>query len=327
MIARDELATEIGIGVGLGTFPFASVFGSVTQAEAIDVFHAFIKSGGRYVETAPSYPYSSVDIGEMLATIPRSSYFLATKCVTGVDEIGRPVRSGRSSFLRWQVERELSRLRTESVDLLQAHNPPDDTSMDDLATILALLREEGLCRFIGISNVTFEQVRAFSTSVMPDFIQNRWSLLHRSSHDPLIGFCKEHRVYFNPYQAIERGQLTDEPSAPENWSVDDLRRRKPEYQGEPDEVIRDWIARDLRPLAREAGHSVESLAIGWVLSQPQVAVVVVGAKTPSQIRALADPGKPLDSHLVDEIDHCVRTLEERIRGEYGQSLDAFRGLP
>jgi aryl-alcohol dehydrogenase-like predicted oxidoreductase len=322
----EMLVEELGIRIGLGTFPFAGVFGDVTQDQANEVFRAFIDLGGRYVETAPSYPYSAVDMGDLLAVAPRSAFFLATKCVTGKNRRGETVEIGERHHLRRQVEQELTRLRTGHVDLLQAHHPPEDVSMHDLASALLELRDEGLTRFVGISNVDLAQVEEFVSAGPLDFVQNRWSLLHRAAHRPLLRFCGENGIYFNPFQVIERGQLTEAPSIQAERRNSDLRTTKQEYVGERYTVVRDWVESELRPIAQDADCDLESLAIGWLLAQPQVAVAVVGAKSPQQIQGLARRATPLSPEVVAEVDRRFAAFEQSIEDEHGQSVEAFRGL-
>jgi methylglyoxal reductase len=321
-----ELRTELGSPVGLGTFPFSGVFSPVDQDLASEIIDRFISGGGRYIETAPSYPVRAVDLGKALQPFKRDQFFLATKCVTGTDEQGNKVRSGKREFIEKQCEAELRRLGLENVDLIQAHSVPEDVTIGEAAEALEVLRSRGLTRFIGVSNVDSEQLAQFSNHAQIDFVQNRFSMIHRETHRTIEEFCERHEIWLNPYQVIERGQLGSEPLSPDGWTEGDLRRTKHEYSGEIYATIRGWVDRVLTPLADQYGQAVEVLALRWALSQPRVAVCVVGATKVWQMERNLGADSPLTQAALDSIEIAYNELVSEISNRFGLSVSEYRGL-
>jgi len=314
--------------IGLGTFPFSGVFRDISQSDAEAIVDLFIAQGGQYIETAPLYAVRSVILPDILSNYSRESYFLATKCVTGQDIHGAKMRSGRRDFLLWQCESEAKRFRTDHLDLIQTHAVPSDTSIAELGGTLQEILDLGLAKHVGVSNVTLPQLRAFCDVVKVEFVQIRHSLLHTEEHHQLVEFASENAIVFNPYQVIERGQLASTPTNAATWRATDLRHAKPEYTGNADAVIRQWVMEVLGPIAEQSGLSIEGLAVAWAVAQPAVALPVVGATRADQLLPLfAGARTQLSGDTVTRVNEAVRAFESDLGCRYGaQSLDVFRGL-
>ncbi|MCL2713051.1 MAG: aldo/keto reductase [Alphaproteobacteria bacterium] len=159
-------------GVGLGT---ASVFNTndePTRAKADAVIAALLNSGCQLIDTAAAYGDAEAVIGDVIASKKlRNRVFIATK-------IRAPERE--------QLTSSLTRLRTDSVDLLQLHNVRDPQQS------LERFREwkkEGLCRYIGITSTShndYPAVAAILERERPDFIQIDYSLDNREVEKTLL---------------------------------------------------------------------------------------------------------------------------------------------
>jgi aryl-alcohol dehydrogenase-like predicted oxidoreductase len=313
--------------IGLGTFSFSNVFSPVTQTEAAGILAAFMEMGGHYIETAPSYPVNAVKLGDILKDLGRDRFFLATKCVVGVDADGHKITSGKKEFIRRQCEEELKRLGVSHLDLLQTHVLPDDTPVAETIQCMEELRREGIVRFIGVSNATEVQLIECLKYGRMDFVQNRLSLLHRESLGDIREFCAKVGAILNPYQILERGLLTDNPTAAKGWSSNDLRAKKPEYNGQPLEVIRYWLDTELQSIARTAGLSLEEIAIRWIFSQVPSAVPVLGATSVQQVRRnMRTRAVPLSAELLEQVEKAFARLKAKVSKDYSLSIEKFRGL-
>jgi len=313
--------------VGLGTFPFSGVFSSVTQQDAEEIFSIFRLLGGYYLETAPVYPIKDVDVGKLISTTDRNSLFIATKCVTGADKNGNKIRSGKRDFIQWQCESELARLNIDQIDLLQAHTVPGDTSMEELGQTLQALKEMGLVRYVGLSNVNMSQIEEAAKSVKVDFIQNRFSFIHRNEHLKIQQVCEKKGIRLNPYQVIERGLLATDTLAPKERREGDLRNSKHEYKSEPYSVIRQWVEETILPIARSISVSLETLMVAWSLHQPNVSVPVVGVTNPTQLKGIFQALSLSESELpLDELELEFSKLCSSIKEKYGLAIQEFRGL-
>jgi myo-inositol catabolism protein IolS len=312
--------------VGLGTFPLSGVFSLVNERAAIEIVETFLGSGGRYIETAPSYP-RRIELGSILSGFPRESFVIATKCVTNVAADGSKERTGKYGAVISQCEGELRRLGVDQLDVLQAHITPEDVEPSETMEAMESLRQRGLVRLIGVSNVSLEQLKAFAKGGHVDLIQNRTSMVHRSAYSPLVDYCREQDIYFNPYQVIERGQLTSKTSTPHEWRDGDLRRTKAEYSGDAYPTIRSWFLEYIDPIAAENGCSGETLAISWVLNKPMVKLCVVGATSKEQVlRNVKGGDLILSPSAMERIEAAFSVLVAEVRSRYGLSVEEYRGL-
>jgi methylglyoxal reductase len=279
--AEQTMRGTLG-AIGLGTFALGGVFGVVDAEGARATVLEHVQSGGRYLETAPSYPRASVDLGALIGELSPDRYVLATKCGTACDARGRIFTSGERAHLRRQVETELLRLNVDHFDVLQLHHVPQDVELLAAARVLDELRAEGVAKMIGLSNVSTGQLATVCAELRVDLVQNRLSVVHDEGHDELAELCARTGTVLNPYQAIERGLLSGDAWQRFSPRDGDLRSSKPEYVGRPAAVIRDWYRREMLPIAERHGLAPEHLAVGWVLRQPVVACCVLGARRPEQ---------------------------------------------
>jgi methylglyoxal reductase len=310
--------------LGLGTFPFSGVFSPVTPAAASAILDAFRDAGGWYIETAPVYSPNAIPLGDLISRYPREDVFIATKCVTGKDHTGATIRSGKAAHLRNQCHSELQRLQVDYLDLLQLHTVPEDAAEEESFGTLSKLKDEGLVRNIGVSNVSVEQLQRFNTVAPVDMVQNRFSYLHRTNHRSIERYCAENGILLNPYQVIERGLLTDHSH--ETFRDGDLRDTKFEYRGDVYHYMRAWVLDRIKPLASRSGSTVSHLAIGWALAQPSIGVIPLGATSPAQARSNMDAPRALPTNIITEMDLAYEELEERVRERFGLTIDEYRGL-
>lgn len=312
--------------IGLGTFPFSGVFREIGQDDAGAIVKEHITLGGRYIETAPSYPIREVDLGAILSKFNRDDFLIGTKCVTGINPDGTKVRSGHPDNIKAQCISEISRLGVDYLDVMQSHITPDDIEPAMTMDALNQLKSDGLVKYVGVSNVDLTQLKLFEAGGDVDIIQNRMSLLHEGHHRSLVDHCLERGIVFNQFQVIERGLLTGNTTGPGRRRADDLRESKPEYVGEAYEVVRQWFEQEITPLARELNVSVEELSVGWVLGQPCVNCCVIGSTRTAQTKANIESGRLLPGSIVEALNNKVSSFKEYLNSTYDLDIDTFRGL-
>lgn len=175
-IALDEL-TPIGFGafkIGRNEgIKYAEGYDLPDAAATARLLNGVLDLGINFIDTAPAYGLSEERIGAAIGH-RRDSFFLSTK-------VGETFEGGRSTYdfsanaIRASVERSLSRLRTDVLDLLMLHAPRDDLGVldgTDAVMMLQQLREAGLTRAIGFSGYTAEAFRsalAWSDAIMATY--------------------------------------------------------------------------------------------------------------------------------------------------------------
>lgn len=313
--------------IGLGTFPFSGVFSPVSQEEAEHIVEEFLKLGGHYIETAPIYPRNNVNIASLIKKFKRNDLLIGTKCVLSLDAEGNTVSSGKPEEIRRQCYEEMKRLQVDYLDLLEAHVTAGDVEPKIVAEALNELKKEGTVRYIGASNASPADIVSYVEGGGLDFIQNRYSIIHRQPTESISDLCEKYNIKFNPYQVIERGQLINTDNSAGEWREGDLRSKKSEYVGDVYERVHTWSIDILGKIAREAGITLEELSIRWVFSKKQVIMPVIGATKIWQVRKNMNAGtEPLPKDILNAVDEAYYMFAKEIQEVFGLSIEEFRGL-
>src|SRR5262249_25366660 len=143
----------------------------------------------------------------------RGRVVLATKFGMPMDDNPEESR-GRPEYVRWAVENSLRRLRTDTIDVYQMHQPDDSTPIEETLGVLNELVEEGKVRWIGSSNFSAEQIEAAESSARGKgtarsvSVQNHSSLVEREAEEDVLPPCERLGIGFLPYFPLASGLLT-----------------------------------------------------------------------------------------------------------------------
>jgi aryl-alcohol dehydrogenase (NADP+) len=192
--------------------------------------------------------------------------------------------------------------------------------MDEALEALDAVVRSGKARYVGVSNWPAHKVaRALGRSELKGLVpivsvQPRYNLLFRTFERDLLPMCAEEGVAVIPYNPLAGGFLTGKHvagPAPEGRFT--LGRAGAMYQA------RYWHDRQfeaveaLKGLAAEAGVSLATLAVGWVLANPAVTSPIIGASKPEQLAdSLAAAETPLPADLkarLDDLTHEWRAVD------------------
>jgi aryl-alcohol dehydrogenase-like predicted oxidoreductase/enamine deaminase RidA (YjgF/YER057c/UK114 family) len=236
-----------------------------------------------------------------------------------------------AEVVRAGVQRSLKRLKTDCIDLLQFHWWSfDHSAYIDAVEELVKLREQGLIHAVGLCNFDTAHVRLLLDLGLPIATnQVCMSLLDRRGTEAMSSLCKERGVRLLAYGVLGGGFLSDRwLDVPEPAQVDDWSKMK--YQRFI-QAIGGWnamqeVLRAAKRISVKHGVSLSNVATRWVLEQPAVAAVIVGARLgASEHRA---DNLRLFSFALDADDHA--TLEKafvatrRLSGDCG---DEYRHPP
>jgi aryl-alcohol dehydrogenase (NADP+) len=248
----------------------------------------------------------------------RDRFIIATKCFAPTGPA--PFDAGNSrKHIMSAVDASLRRLQTDYIDLYQLHGYDLDTPIDETLGALDDLVHSGKVRYIGCSNfLTYQLVRAIGRSetlrlARFDSVQPRYNLLFRQVERDMLPFCEEDGVGVIPYNPIAGGLLSGKHSgsAPPPEGRFTLGWAGQMYQE------RYWNERTfetvgaLRKLADQAGTSLVTLSVAWVLASKAVTAPIIGASRPEQLDAsLAAAEYKLDPDLKRQMDEL--TYEYRL---------------
>ena len=273
--------------VGLGTNNFGARC-DLEQTRA--VIDAALGEGITLLDTADIYSQGTSEsyIGEVLEG-RRDRVLLATKFGKPMDD-GPALPRGSRNYIRWAVEGSLRRLRTDTIDVYQMHEPDPETPIEETLGALSELVREGKVRFIGSSNYSAEQIeeadrvardRGFARFVAA---QNHYSFVHREIEDDVLPACERLGIGMLPFFPLASGLLTGKYTRGAQATEGRLAGR-----AIPDEQFDRVEA--LQRFADERGVSLLEVAIGGLLAMPAVTSVIAGATRPEQVRANVAAGR------------------------------------
>jgi aryl-alcohol dehydrogenase (NADP+) len=193
-------------------------------------------------------------------------------------------------------------------------NTPIDETMQALDDVV----RAGKVRYVGCSNfLAYQLARSIGRAEVlgtANFIsvQPRYNLLHRESERELFPLCLDEGIAVIPYNPLAGGFLSGKhhPGSPTDGGRFTLGTAAGRYQE------RYWNDRmfatieELRPIAAEAGVSMATLAVQWVLSNPVITSPIVGASRPEQ---LADSVAAVEADLAPEIKDQLGQLTYEFR--------------
>ncbi|HVS85279.1 MAG TPA: aldo/keto reductase, partial [Gaiellaceae bacterium] len=175
-------------------------------------------------------------------------------------------------------------LRTDTIDVLQMHEPDPGTPIEETLGVLNELVEEGSVRWIGSSNFSAEQIeeaeRVSRERGLARFVsaQNHYSLLEREVEDEVLPACERLGIGMLPFFPLASGLLTGKYARGREASEGRLAGRQiPDERWDRVEALQRY--------ADERGISLLEVAIGGLLAMPAVASVIAGATRPEQVRA------------------------------------------
>ncbi len=205
-IGGQLVVHRLGFGAMRLTGP--GVWGEPADREAaIRLLRRAVQLGIDLIDTADSYgPYVSEELIRTALHPYPEHLVIATKAGfvrTGPDR-WHPL--GRPEFLRQECEMSLRRLGLGQIPLFQLHRIDPRVPMEEQLGELRALQSEGKIRFIGLSEVTVEQIKAARGMAQIVSVQNRYNLVDRG-WDAVVEYCDRERLAFLPWYPVATGNL------------------------------------------------------------------------------------------------------------------------
>jgi aryl-alcohol dehydrogenase-like predicted oxidoreductase len=190
------------------------------------------------------------------------------------------------------LDASLERLRTDYLDLYYAHRDYEQLDVAQIVEAFDGAVRSGKVREIGASNFTAARLSAAleaadASGATPfTMLQNEYNLVARGSYGPeLQELCTRRGIAMLPFFGLAAGYLTGKYRPGEQVPADSRAANKTMNR-----FIKQWLKPDvleavqaLRPIADEAGITLSQLALAWVLHQPNITSVIIGATRPEQV--------------------------------------------
>jgi aryl-alcohol dehydrogenase-like predicted oxidoreductase len=206
------------------------------------------------------------------------------------------------------MEASLRELQTDHVDLYQMHHFDPAYPLDESMAALARLQEEGKTRYIGVCNADAEQMGEAMQTARFHSNQPRYNLFDRRIEgDDLLSFCQREGIGLLTHSTLAKGLLAGKYSREQPFAADDMRTDSEKFQGEMLAKFLD-AADQLKKVALDKGLTLVQMSIAWVLRQPAVTCVLVGAKSPAQVEEYI--GGADITFSADELDRIEKILTD-----------------
>jgi aryl-alcohol dehydrogenase-like predicted oxidoreductase len=293
--------------LGLGTMPFG---GDTDEDEASAIVTACLDAGINLFDCADVYTGGRAEtvLGRLIAHV-RDDVVLATKVGFPSGE-GINRRGTSAAHVRLSVERSLTRLGTDRIDLYYLHRFDQRTDLDHTLRTLDALVSAGKILHIGVSNFAAWQVAtALGLSALHGWapivaIQPMYNLIKRQVEVELLPLAQSADLAVFPYSPLAGGLLTGKygstPGSGDGRLVTD-----PMYRSRYRDEAGFAAAAELAALAGEVGCHPATLAVAWVGSHPGVTAPLIGGRTLEQLQpSLA----AIDFELGDELRRRISTL-------------------
>lgn len=276
--------------LGYGAMVLEGYYGASDDAASVATIRAAVEQGVTLIDTADAYGNGHNErlVGEALRGTARAGVTLATKF--GIVFDGTPATelptgwgyslriNGRPEYVRKSLERSLHTLGVDVIDLWYAHYPDPAVPIEETVGAMAEAVRAGTVHYLGLSNVSAEQVRRAHAVHPLAAVQNEYSLWRREAEEQLLPTLRELQIGFVPWSPLGAGFLAGTTSV----SADDFRANNPRFTGENQRQNADRFA-PLHAIAAELGVSSAQLALAWVLHQGDSIVPIPGTRKPERI--------------------------------------------
>ena len=283
----------------LGTMTFGgsagmwAQIGQLQQADAERLIGQAVDAGVNFIDTADVYAGGASEeiTGQALRNLklPRENIVVASKVFS--DMGAGPNQRGLSrSHILDAVKASLRRLQLDHIDLYQVHGFDAATPIDETLRALDQLVRHGHVRYIGVSNwAAWQIVKALGISerlglARFESLQAYYTVAGRDLERELVPMLASEGLGLMVWSPLAGGFLSgkfsrDGEAAP---AVGESRRASFDFPPVDKPRAHDCVDA-MRPMAEARGVSVAQIALAWVLHQPAVTSVILGAKRPEQL--------------------------------------------
>ena len=284
--------------LGFGASSLGGVFHDIREAEGIKAVHTAVDNGINFIDVSPYYGHYKAEtvLGKALKEIERDRYYLSTK-------VGRYGENGVNTWdysakrVTASVYESMERLNIDYIDLINVH----DVEFADLNQVveetlpaLVKLREEGVVKHVGITDLQPENLKWVIEHVPAGTIESVLCFCHYSLNDEMI------LDYLDFFEANNIGVVNASP-----FSMRLLTKRgAPAWHPAPEPLKE--ACRKATEHCAEKGYDIEKLAVQYSTSNPRIATTLFSSANPANVLKCIDYIKdPVDETLVKEVQEII----------------------
>lgn len=203
---------------------------------------------------------------------------------------------GSKKYLVSSLDQSLKRMELDYVDIFYHHRPDPDTPLEETMGALDLIVRQGKALYVGISNYQADEadkaIKILKQLGTPCLIhQPKYSMFERWVEGGLLDVLEAEGVGCIPFSPLAQGMLTNKYL---HGIPEDSRAAKASGFLQTSQITPERLEeiKQLNELAKQRGQSLAQMALSWILKDPRVTSVLIGASKPEQ---LADSLKCLDN--------------------------------
>jgi len=308
--------SKTGLQVSRLSFGTMTFGGQTDEAAALRIVDWCFDAGINFFDTANVYHLGAAEtiLGKALNG-RRDKAVLASKVRNKMGEA--PDDEGLSrAAMRKAIDASLTRLGTDYLDLYYLHLPDYATPIEETLEAMEELVRAGKVRFPAISNYAAWQVcevlwKCETYGHHPYYVsQPMYNLIARGIEEEYLPFCQRFGIAVVPYNPLAGGLLTGKHSRASGPTpgtrFDGNKMYQDRYWHEDDFAA----VEDLRKIASEAGKTLVELAFAWLLAQPLVDSIIMGASRLEQLQEnlKAAETRRLDAPILARCDEVWKRL-------------------
>jgi len=273
---------------------------------------AALDAGVTTFDTADVYAQTRAEsvLGRALAGQRREGLEIATKVYWPTGPGANDRGLSRKHIIE-SCHASLQRLKTDYVDLYQAHRYDAETPLEETLRAFDDLVRAGKVLYVGVSEWTSQQIadalRIAGEMGFDRIVSNQpqYSMLWRVIEGEIVPLCEKEGVGQIVWSPIAQGVLTGKYKPGEQPPAGS-RATDPSGGNFIKVMLNDDLltrVQQLKPVADDCGLSMAQLAIAWVLQNPNVSAAIIGATRPEQVKDnVAASGVKLDRDVLERID-------------------------
>src|SRR6266550_5145175 len=258
--------------IGLGCMGMSFSYGPPKdKQEMIALLRKAVELGVTFFDTAEVYgPFTNEElVGEALAPF-RKQVVIATKF--GFDLSGSDTRPGAAGLnsqpehIKEAVEGSLKRLKVDVIDLLYQHRVDPNVAIEDVASAVKELIQQGKVKHFGLSEAGAQTIRRAHAVQPLTALQSEYSLWTRTPEKEVIPTLEELGIGFVPYSPLGKGFLTGKMNENTTFDSSDFRSTLPRFT--PEALKANQALIDLlESIAKRKKATPAQIALAWLLAQ------------------------------------------------------------
>lgn len=307
--------------IGMGCMGFSHGYGQIpNRTYSIEAIRKAYEFGCTFFDTAETYGrelywegHNEEILGEAVEPF-RNEIVLATKLHIHDEEVTEDMNL--YDLIKGHLLKSLKRLRTEYVDLYYLHRITELVPVEDVASVMGKLIDEGLIKGWGLSQVDVDTLDKAHKITPVTAVQNLYNILERDCEDKIFPYCLENNIGVVPFSPIASGFLSGKITTQTEFEkTDDVRNFVPQLSKENiagNQPILDILNKfaDVKK-ARPA-----QISLAWMLKKYPNVVPIPGSK--NQERIIENLGAWNVELTDEEFNDLQRALDQcEIHGHRG----------